>query len=90
MGMAAWAGDTTTATTDPWSRTVATNGTVYTLYVNNIVSTSSIEFVEEIKKPRYRPPPPVERKLSPPKQLKARHGFQQMCRIPCYRGVRTR
>lgn len=26
----------------------------------------------------------------PKKKMKARHGHQQMCRLPCYRGVRTR
>lgn len=30
------------------------------------------------------------KKPAPPLETMARHGFQQMCRIPCYRGVRTR
>lgn len=35
----------------------------------------------------------VARSLAPlpaPRASAARHGFQEMCRLPCYRGVRTR
>lgn len=30
-----------------------------------------------------------ERKPDPP-SIRARHGYQQLARVPCYRGVRTR
>lgn len=40
---------------------------------------SSLEFREWFK------PPPI-----PKPKLKARHSFQQMARLPCYRGRRTR
>ena len=40
---------------------------------------SSLEFRQWFGSPR-----------APKKAVKARHGFQQMSRIPCYRGVRTR
>jgi hypothetical protein len=35
-----------------------------------------------VRRSRERSPPPPE--------LRARHGYQEMARIPCYRGVRTR
>lgn len=40
---------------------------------------SSMEFRAWFKRPN-----------TVPRAVKSRHGFQQMCRLPCYRGVRTR
>lgn len=79
--------DTTTTTYDPWQSSATTTATIYVFPQN---TATNYEVVEEIKKPPYRPPPGVFKERGAPKELKARHGFQQMCRIPCYRGTRTR
>lgn len=89
-----------------WASTSTTTSTAsYTIYSNAFYSTdpsplpkdiqkflerlfdkgkffqfeSSMEFRAWFKPPRI-----------PKKRFKTRHGFQQMCRLPNYRGVRTR
>lgn len=51
-------------------------------------------FVEKAPKPKLRPWLDIERPhLQVPRKLsatRARHGHQQMCRLPNYRGTRTR
>lgn len=42
------------------------------------------------RQPVLRPLLPLPTPPLIPPAARARHGFQQMCRLPCYRGARTR
>jgi hypothetical protein len=77
-----------------WGSTTAT--TSVTIELNTVASdiTASLAELREAleavrfdppRLPAYFPPAPRRHRLE-----KARHGFQQMARIPCYRGARTR
>lgn len=96
-----WSGysDTTTTTTTTISQSSSsvTAGTVVTYYVNTQSTLpdptlAAESFTKKLKAYRpvmHQPPLPVRR--APPKEhLRARHSFQQMCRVPCYRSARAR
>ena len=77
-----------TWTTDTIWQTKTTAGQVY-VDVTPIISNARLLF----RKPKQQAPRfPVEAKSLRQKipELKARHGFQQLARIPNYRGRRTR
>lgn len=92
MGWAETSDTTSTTTTGGWY--TYSNGNTYTAHVSiPVLETftrwfskgkffkfeSSMEFRAWFKRPD-----------TVPREVKSRHGFQQMCRLPCYRGVRTR
>lgn len=121
---------TTPTSSDPWTPTTATTGTITISYASDDLTTGTTApttIYRTKQQTRYHPvyivparhaavaPAPVrlenegwgvrkEASLAAldgmvrrarherqnPKEAKARWGFQQMCRIPCYRGVRTR
>ena len=96
MGWAEYGVTPTSSSTLTYSVTAVTNGTVVVFVnqpstrTNRTAEVAVKAFTKLLKKPKYRPPLPVEKKMQPPKAYKARHGFQQMARVPNYRGARVR
>lgn len=91
--MGAWATyyldpNSPTSTSTPISAT----STVTVVWSQNTTATSlpstKEEWVYKPKAPRFSIDEQFPRRK--PKELGARHGFQQLARIPNYRGVRTR
>ncbi len=72
---------TTTATVEFWPSAQTTTSTFIEL-----PAPPKLELVPDLPRQRYQGPMPPRTSAF----VKARHGFQQMCRLPCYRGRRTR
>lgn len=77
-----WSNSTTTTTSTVLYEVASTVASDITALISDL----------ELSPVFHAPPPPSYFKPLPRRHRleRARHGFQQMCRIPCYRGVRTR
>lgn len=71
------------------SGTVRISTTASTLYVPAVVKEPA-PARQRAKAPRFVLAAPTLRSKREPKEARARNGFQQLARIPCYRGVRRR
>jgi len=82
----------TTATTDPWQQTqvTSTSSSTYVSYARPRAEVDFAALLWESRREASMVPPPRENKAHSKLHARARHGYQQMCRLPCYRGVRTR
>lgn len=83
-----WASNLNTPTATFTSSGSTTSTFVY-IDVTNTVSNAEVQ-KEEWAPPRFKPDRHWFKSPTMPRQLRSRHGFQQMSRVPCYRGVRTR
>lgn len=79
---------TTPVTDDPWRTETHSNVTYITVAQEPKVDW--VEFRREQRRAASMVPSPRENRAKERRHLKERKGFQQMCRLPCYRGVRTR
>lgn len=82
------ANDTTTATSDPWQATPTAYSTI--TYTLPPPEPDWAEVARAERRAASMVPPPRENRAKERRLLKERRGFQQMCRLPCYRGTRTR
>lgn len=88
-----------------WGSNTTTASTTATItYSTRTTATTYVRIVPDLPKSFWNEPPNVVRtrealdwmvrrsreKSPPPLTAKARHGYQELARIPCYRGVRTR
>lgn len=101
-----WADPYYGSTTSSTCGNTTTSTAAYTIYNDNYASNYNLRavstevetflerifdkgkffaFISSMEFRAWFKPPPI-----PKQKLKARHGHQQMCRLPCYRGVRTR
>ena len=83
---------TSTATCDPWqqTQTTASSGSTYVAYSRPQAEVDYAALLRESRRAASMVPPPRENRARTKLHVRARRGFQQMCRLPCYRGSRTR
>lgn len=81
--------DTATVTYDPWQQT-QTSGSTYVAYARPRAEVDFAALLWESRRAASMVPPPRENRSRTKLHVRARRGFQQMARLPCYRGSRTR
>jgi len=85
--------DSTTATSDPWQRSQTESTATITTYVNYALPRAEVDYAEirrEARRAACLVAAPVENRAHTRVHARARRGFQQMARLPCYRATRTR
>jgi len=84
--------DTATATCDPWqqTQTATYSGSTYVAYARPRAEVDYAALLRESRRAASMVPPPRENRARTKLHVRARRGFQQMARLPCYRGSRTR
>ena len=80
----------TTVTDDPWQRAETTYSNVTYISPTREPEVDWAALRQEQRRAASMVPPPRENRAKERRHLKVRKGFQQMCRLPCYRGVRYR
>lgn len=80
----------TTATSDPWQTVPTAYTNVTYLPVRSQPAADWAESLRAVRRAASMVPPPRENRAQERRHLKNRKGFQQMARIPCYRGTRYR